>query len=137
MDSYSAVVTGVAAALTPCVIHVDLRNPDRRRIGSGSGFAITNDGFAVTSAHVVQGQSGGVAGLADGSEYDFEVVGSDPLSDLAVLRLQASDLAPVELGNAEALVVGQLVVAVGSPLGFAGTVTAGVVSALGRALPTS
>ena len=137
MDSYSTVVTGVAAALTPSVIHVDLRNPDRRRMGSGSGFVITDDGFAVTSAHVVHGQSGGVGGLADGSEYDFEIVGADPLSDLAVLRLAATDLSPVDLGNAEELVVGQLVIAVGSPLGFAGTVTAGVVSALGRALPTS
>jgi len=137
MDSYSEVVTGVAKALTPCVIHVELKGHDRRRSGSGSGFIIASDGFAVTSAHVVRGQEGGNAGLADGSEYDFEVVGSDPLSDLAVLRLQASGLSPVELGDANDLVVGQLVVAVGSPLGFAGTVTAGVVSALGRALPTS
>ncbi len=136
LDAYSAAVTFVAERLTPSVINVELRNPVGRRTGTGSAFALSADGLAVTSAHVVDGASGGVAALADGRAYDFEVVGSDPLSDLAALRVSADDLIPVELGDADELRVGQLVVAIGSPLGFAGTVTAGVVSALGRSLPT-
>jgi S1-C subfamily serine protease len=98
---------------------------------------ITPDGFMLTSAHVVAGsESGGRASFVDGRELGFEVVGSDSHSDLAVLRAEARDLAPAELGDAERLRVGQLVVAIGNPNGFAGSVTAGVVSALGRSLPT-
>src|SRR5207244_3573445 len=85
---------------------------------------------------MVTGTDGGTASFADGREFPFQVVGSDPLSDLAVIRVTASDLAPAELGDADRLRVGQLVVAIGNPLGFAGSVTAGVVSALGRSLPT-
>jgi S1-C subfamily serine protease len=97
---------------------------------------ITPDGFLLTSAHVVASTDGsGRAGFADGSEHEFKVVGADPLSDLAVLRLDTNGLTAAELGDAEQLRVGQLVVAIGSPLGFGGTVTAGVVSALGRSLP--
>jgi S1-C subfamily serine protease len=97
---------------------------------------ITQDGFMLTSAHVVAGSKGAVeASFVDGREIAAEVVGADPLSDLAVLRSQASDLVPAELGDAERLRVGQLVVAIGNPNGFAGSVTAGVVSALGRSLP--
>lgn len=135
LDAYSEVVTGVAEALTPSVIHVDFGEGERA--GGGSGFVITEDGFSITSAHVVQGRDEGVAGMSDGTRYDFRVVGRDPLSDLAVLRIATSGLTTVELGDADALRVGQLVVAVGSPLGFSGTVTAGVVSALGRSLPTN
>jgi S1-C subfamily serine protease len=135
LDAYSEVVTGVAETLTPSVIHVDFGEGERA--GGGSGFVVSEDGFSITSAHVVQGRDEGVAGLSDGTRYDFEVVGRDPLSDLAVLRIATGGLTTVELGDADALRVGQLVVAVGSPLGFSGTVTAGVVSALGRSLPTN
>ena len=99
---------------------------------------ITPDGFLLTSAHVVAGTDGsGRATFADGHEEDFKVVGSDPLSDLAVLRLDSNGLTAAELGDADGLRVGQLVVAIGSPHGFGGSVTAGVVSALGRSLPRS
>jgi S1-C subfamily serine protease len=105
--------------------------------GGGSGVVITPDGFTLTSAHVVARTEGrGRASFVDGRELEFEVVGSDPLSDLAVLRVDGRDLAPAELGDAERLRVGQLVVAIGNPHGFTGSVTAGVVSALGRSLPT-
>ena len=103
--------------------------------GAGSGVVLTPDGFILTSAHVVEGSSGGSAAFTDGRELRFEVVGSDPLSDLAVVRAQDGDLEQAELGNADELRVGQLVVALGNPHGFAGSITAGVVSALGRALP--
>jgi S1-C subfamily serine protease len=106
--------------------------------GAGSGVVITPDGYMLSAAHVVAGTEGrGRAAFPDGREFSFEVVGADPLSDLAVLRADAGDLLPAELGDAEDLRVGQLVVAIGSPNGFSGSVTAGVVSALGRALPTS
>src|SRR5437899_3973286 len=139
LDAYSAIVTSVADRLTPSVtsLRVARRLPGGRQAeGAGSAVIITPDGFALTSAHVVQGASGGTASFADGRDFAFHVVGSDPLSDLAVVRVAASDLAPAELGDADRLRVGQLVVAVGNPLGFAGSVTAGVVSALGRSLPT-
>jgi S1-C subfamily serine protease len=104
--------------------------------GGGSAVVLTPDGFMLTSAHVVAGPgSGGRASFVDGRELRFSVVGADPFSDLAVLRAESRDLVPAELGDAEALRVGQLVVAIGNPNGFAGSVTAGVVSALGRSLP--
>lgn len=103
--------------------------------GGGSGVTITPDGFMLTSAHVVDTGRSVHASFVDGRELEAEVVGSDPLSDLAVLRAEARDLAPAVLGDAETLRVGQLVVAIGNPHGFAGSVTAGVVSALGRSLP--
>jgi S1-C subfamily serine protease len=98
--------------------------------------AITRDGFVLTSAHVVDQSTGGVAAFSDGRELRFDVVGRDPLSDLAVVRVQGDDLHAAQLGDAETLRVGQLVVAVGNPLGFAGSVSAGVVSALGRSIVT-
>ena len=104
--------------------------------GGGSGFVVTHDGFMLTSAHVVASGTAGVrASFVDGSEVGVEVVGTDPLSDLAVLRAEGTDFMPAVLGDAENLRVGQLVVAIGNPHGFAGSVTAGVVSALGRSLP--
>jgi S1-C subfamily serine protease len=104
--------------------------------GGGSAVVLTPDGFLLTSAHVVAGpSSGGRASFVDGRELRFTVVGADPFSDLAVLRADSRDLVPAELGDAESLRVGQLVVAIGNPNGFAGSVTAGVVSALGRSLP--
>jgi S1-C subfamily serine protease len=109
----------------------------RRLTGGGSAVVITPDGFLLTSAHVVARSDGrGRASFVDGRELAFDVVGTDPHSDLAVLRADADDLTPAELGDAERLRVGQLVVAIGNPNGFAGSVTAGVVSALGRSLPT-
>src|SRR5437016_4657296 len=126
LDAYSRAVMGVVERLSPSVASVKLRR------GSGSAVAITADGFLLTSAHVVGRSRGGEASFTDGRTLSFELVGADPLSDLAVLRAEARDLAPAELGDAEGLRVGQLVVAIGNPYGFAGSVTAGVVSALGR-----
>ncbi|HEV3479187.1 MAG TPA: trypsin-like peptidase domain-containing protein [Gaiellaceae bacterium] len=139
LDAYSRVVTGVAEGLSPSVanLRVSRRVRGGRRLdGAGSGVVITPDGFMLTSAHVVERTDGsGRASFVDGRDYAFEIVGSDPLSDLAVLRIDTRDVAPAELGDAEDLRVGQLVVAIGNPQGFAGSVTAGVVSALGRSLP--
>jgi S1-C subfamily serine protease len=134
LDAYSRVVTSVAERLRPSVVSLAIERGRWR--GGGSGVLVTPDGYALTSAHVVEGVDGGRASLADGREAAFAVVGRDPLSDLAVTRVVATDLIAAELGDAARLRVGQLVVAIGSPLGFAGTVTAGVVSALGRSLPT-
>jgi S1-C subfamily serine protease len=134
LDAYSRVVTTVAERLGPSVASVVLER--RRGPGGGSAVVVTPDGYGLTSAHVVSGAGGGRAILADGRETTFTTVGQDPLSDLAVIRVIAGDLAPAPLGDAGRLRVGQLVVAIGSPLGFAGSVTAGVVSALGRSLPT-
>jgi S1-C subfamily serine protease len=135
LDAYSRAVITVAERLAPSV--ANLRVNHGRRLGGGSAVAITPDGFLVTSAHVVNGSTkGGRASFVDGRELQFEVVGADPHADLAVLRVDADDLVPAELGDAERLRVGQLVVAIGNPNGFAGSVTAGVVSALGRSLPT-
>jgi S1-C subfamily serine protease len=139
LDAYSRAVMFVAERLSPSV--ANLRLSRRVRGGrvydsGGSGIAITTDGFILTAAHVVdRTDGGGRASFSDGRELEFELVGSDPLSDLAVVRA-SGDLAAAELGDAERLRVGQLVVAIGNPHGFAGSVTAGVVSALGRALPT-
>ena len=102
----------------------------------GSGVVFTGDGFLLTNAHVVGKSTSGTASFSDGTSAPFRVVGADPLSDLAVLRANGPTPEPAELGEADKLVVGQLVVAVGNPLGLAGSVTAGVVSALGRSLPT-
>jgi S1-C subfamily serine protease len=140
LDAYSRAVTTVAERLSPSVgnLRVARRVRGGRRLdGGGSSVVITPDGFMLTSAHVVERtDGGGRASFVDGRELEFEVVGADGLSDLAVLRADASDLVPAELGDAERLRVGQLVVAIGNPHGFAGSVTAGVVSALGRSLPT-
>src|SRR6266513_355018 len=140
LDAYSRVVTTVAERLAPSVgnLRVSRRGRGGRRLdGGGSAIMITPNGFLLTSAHVVTGSDGASrASFVDGRELDISVVGTDPLSDLAVLRADTNDLAPAELGDAERLRVGQLVVAIGNPHGFAGSVTAGVVSALGRSLPT-
>jgi S1-C subfamily serine protease len=129
LDAYSQVVTRVAQQLAPSVANVRLRR------GEGSAVAITPDGFLLTSAHVVERSREGAVSFADGSELRFTVAGRDPLSDLAVLRASTSDLVAAQLGDAGELLVGQLVVAIGNPRGFGGSVTAGVVSALGRSLP--
>jgi len=139
LDAYSRAVIDVAEKLTPSVanLRVSRRVRGGRRLdGGGSAVVITPDGFMLTSAHVIERTDGGRASFVDGRELGFEVVGSDPHSDLALLRADARDLRGAQLGDAERLRVGQLVVAIGNPHGFAGSVTAGVVSALGRSLPT-
>jgi S1-C subfamily serine protease len=145
LDAYSRIVVDVAERLAPSV--ANLRITRRTRVGNvptgaGSAVVLTPDGFLLTSAHVVSARGpsdrrgrGGRATFPDGRELGFEIVGVDPLSDLAVLRADGDSLVPAVLGEAERLRVGQLVVAIGNPNGFAGSVTAGVVSALGRSLP--
>jgi S1-C subfamily serine protease len=137
LDAYSRIVAGVAEQLTPKV--ASLRVPRRGSAGRGeslgSGVVFTSDGFLLTNAHVVGQATSGTAAFSDGTNAAFQVVGADPLSDLAVLRANGDTPAPAVLGEADDLVVGQLVVAVGNPLGLAGSVTAGVVSALGRSMP--
>jgi serine protease Do len=139
LDAYSRAVVAIAERLSPSVANLRVSRRvrgGRVATGGGSGVIITPDGFMLTSAHVVAGTDGRVeASFVDGRELSAEVVGADPLSDLAVLRAEATELAPATLGDADALRVGQLVVAIGNPNGFAGSVTAGVVSALGRSLP--
>jgi len=137
LDAYSQIVSGVAEQLTPKVasLRVPRQGPGGMGEGLGSGVVFTGDGFLLTNAHVVGRASGGTASFSDGTSVPFLVVGADPLSDLAVLRTTGATPQPAELGEADQLVVGQLVVAVGNPLGLAGSVTAGVVSALGRSLP--
>lgn len=135
LDAYSRVVSAVARELTPCVAALRVRH--RRGEGAGSAVAFTGDGFLLTNAHVIGAAAGGQAAFAGGDAGAFTVVGTDPLSDLAVVRADGPTPGPVTLGDSDALVVGQLVVAVGNPFGLAGSVTAGVVSGLGRSLPTS
>jgi serine protease Do len=135
LDAYSRVVTFVADSVSPSV--ANLRVGRRRTAGGGSGVVVTPDGFLLTSAHVVGSGSSRVrASFTDGHEIGLRLVGADPLSDLALLRADTPAPAPAPLGDAAELRVGQLVVAIGNPHGFASTVTAGVVSALGRSLPT-
>jgi S1-C subfamily serine protease len=139
LDAYSTIVSSVAERVSPSVasLRVGRGGGDGRRgEGAGSGVVITPDGYLLTSAHVVAATQRGVAAFTDGRELEFSVVGADPLSDLAVVRARGADLVAAELGDAGKLRVGQLVVAIGNPMGLAGSVTAGVVSALGRSLPT-
>jgi S1-C subfamily serine protease len=138
LDSYSETVIRVARTVTPHVAAIEMtgnRRNGRFRVGAGSAVLFTEDGYLLTNAHVVAGTQKGRAVFADGSGTDLEVVGADPLSDLAVVRGRAPHVAPAEFGDAESLQVGQLVIAVGNPLGLSGSVTAGVVSGLGRAIP--
>src|SRR5436189_2459901 len=135
LDAYSAAVVRVAELVLPSVASVRVRT--RRGQGAGSASVITSDGFLLTSAHVVEGADGADAAFADGTEVHADVIGRDPLSDLAVLRARGDVPPALTLGDAAQLRVGQLVVALGNPLGLAGSVTAGIVSALGRSLPTA
>ena len=138
LDAYSQAVTRVAEELLPHVASVRVRGSrgGYEYQGAGSAVVFTDDRYLVTNAHVVGRAQRGRAAFADGSEVEFDVAGTDPLSDLAVVRSRGSTPSAARFGDAEALRVGQLVVAVGSPLGLAGSVTAGVVSGLGRSLPT-
>jgi S1-C subfamily serine protease len=139
LDAYSRVVVSAAERVSPSVANLRVTRrtrSGRMPAGAGSGVVLTSDGFILTSAHVVAGPGrGGRVSFVDGREFSFSIIGSDPFSDLAVLRAEATDLIAAELGDAEALKVGQLVIAVGNPHGFESSVTAGVVSALGRSLP--
>ncbi len=135
LDAYSTTVSSVAERVLPSV--ASLRVGRTGRGGAGSAVAITPDGFLVTSAHVVAQAGSASASFLDGTEYEVDVVGADPLSDLAIARARAAILEPVRVGNADQLRVGQLVVAVGNPMGFSGSVTSGVVSGLGRSLATA
>ena len=134
LDAYSSIVTRVAATLTPSVASLSVRT--RRFRGAGSASVVSDDGLLLTSAHVVRDAERAVAEFADGRETIADVIGRDPLSDLAVLRARDEVPPPVPLGDASRLQVGQIVIALGNPNGLAGSVTAGIVSALGRSLPT-
>ena len=136
LDAYSRVVAAVAESLAPSIVSLRVAARTSHREGSGSGVVITPDGFMLTSAHVVEGCERGSAYFADGSELPIDVVGSDPLSDIAVVRCSGYGLQAAPLGDASKLRPGQLVVAIGNPLGFGGSLTAGVVSALGRSFAT-
>ena len=137
LDAYSATVTSVAERVLPAVASLRIGRAGRPGGGAGSAVVITPDGFLVTSAHVVAQAGSASASLLDGTEYDVDVVGADTLSDLAIARARAAKLEPVRIGNADLLRVGQLVVAIGNPMGFSGSVTSGVVSGLGRSLATA
>lgn len=138
LDAYSRAVSSVAEAVIPTVASLQIAGRGgygQGFMGSGSAVVIAPDGYLLTSAHVVARADQGKALFADGGEREFQVIGRDPLSDLAVLGVDGNNLQAAQLGDANNLKVGQLVVAVGNPMGLVGTVTAGVVSALGRALP--
>ncbi len=138
LDAYSMTVTSVAEKVLPAVASLRIRRSDRYgEGGAGSGVVITPDGFLVTSAHVVAQAHHATASFIDGTEYELDVVGADALSDLAIARARAASLEPIEVGDADGLRVGQLVVAIGNPMGFSGSVTSGVVSGLGRSLATA
>ena len=138
LDAYSRTVSGVAERLTPVVASLRVSRPVRggSAQGGGSAVVLSEEGLLLTNAHVVEGVDGGTAHFADGNSVRVHLVGSDPLSDLAVVRAEGSLAQPPEYGDADRLKVGHVVVAIGNPLGLEGSVTAGVVSALGRSLPT-
>jgi S1-C subfamily serine protease len=136
LDAYSRAVVTAAERVGPSVAHLEVEQVQRGRTrrGSGSGFAFTPDGLMLTNSHVVRGGRAVRASFADGASYDADVIGDDPDTDIAVIRIGASGLPAARLGSSRGLRVGQLAIAIGNPYGFQHTVTAGVVSALGRSL---
>ena len=140
LDSYSRTLASVVEKLSAAVVNIRVRHPDRQGQqglesgGTGSGFVIAPDGFILTNSHVVHGAAGLEVTLADGRACGASLVGEDPETDLAVLRINAPQLVSARLGDSKLIRVGQIAIAIGSPFGFHQTVTAGVVSALGRSM---